>query len=75
MLLNVFLETDTSHFIQDSQMNRKSKRTAFIWNRHIFNIINVFNITFDQFNAAVMNKTINYLKKSLLMPNIWMELL
>ncbi len=25
----------------------------------------MFNITFDQFNAAVMNKTINYLKEIL----------
>jgi len=29
-----------------------------------FNIINVLNITFDQFNAAVMNKTMNYLKEN-----------
>ncbi len=47
------------HFIfQDSQMNRKFKRTAFICN--ICNIINVFNDTFDQFNVSLMNKSIYF---------------
>ncbi len=42
-------------------MNRKE----FIWN--IFNMINVFIVTFDQFN-----KTIFFLKEKISDPNIWM---
>ncbi len=37
-------------------MNRKFKRTAFFLNK---NIINVFTATFDQFNASLLNKSIN----------------
>ncbi len=43
-------------------MNRKFKRTAFIWNTNLY-IINVFTVTFDQFNASLMNKSINVFKK------------
>jgi len=32
VLLNIFVET----MIQDSLMNRKFNRTAFIWNRNLF---------------------------------------
>ncbi len=45
-------------------MNRKFKR------KHLFdieiycNIINVFTVTFDQFNASLMNKSINFNLKS-----------
>ncbi len=39
-------------------MNRKFRRTAFI---EIFcDIINVFIITFDQFKASLLNKSINF---------------
>jgi len=36
-------------------MNRKFKRTAFIWN----NIIIVFTVTFDQLNSSLLNKSID----------------
>ncbi len=40
-------------------MNRKFRRTAFIWNIHFCNIINVFIITF-KFNASLLNKSISF---------------
>ncbi len=43
---------------QDSLMNKKLKRTVFIWNRLFCNIINVFIATFDKFNASLVNKNI-----------------
>ncbi len=49
-----------SRIFQISFMNRRKFRTAFIWNKKIFcNIINVFIITFDQFKASLLNKSIN----------------
>ncbi len=43
-------------YFQDLHMNRKFKRTSFIWNRIIFcNIINVFTVTFDQIIAVLAN--------------------
>ncbi len=44
-------------------MNRKFRTTASIWNINIINfcnIINVFIITFDQFKASLLNKSINF---------------
>ncbi len=35
------------YILQDS-LNRKFKRTAFVWNRIFCNIVNVFSVTFDQ---------------------------
>ncbi len=38
-------------------MDRRFKRTALIFEIEIFcNIINVFNVTFDQFNASFTEK-------------------
>ncbi len=37
--INIFVETVMHFIFQDSQMNRKFKRTAFIWNRVFCNII------------------------------------
>ncbi len=37
------------YLFQDSLINRMFKRTTFIWNSIICNIINVFTITFKQF--------------------------
>ncbi len=37
-------------WFQDSLMNWKFRRTAFVWNINIFSIINVLTVTFDQFN-------------------------
>ncbi len=43
----------------DSQINRKLKRTAFLFEIEIFlNSINVVTVTFDPFKASVMNKSI-----------------
>ncbi len=41
-------------------MNRKFKRTVFICNRNLCNIINVFKVTYDQLNASFLNKSINF---------------
>ncbi len=37
--------------------------TAFIWNRNLCNIINVFTVTFDQLNVSLLNKSINSFQK------------
>ncbi len=51
------------NFFSQSSLNRKFKRTAF--KIEIFcNIINVFTVTFDQFDASLLNKTINFSKKN-----------
>ncbi len=60
--INIFVETVTHFIFQDSQMNRKFKRTAFIWIFCI--IINIVTVTFDQFNASLMNKSIKTLLNS-----------
>ncbi len=43
VLPNIFVETVIHYIFQDSQMNRKFKRTAFIWNR---NLLKHFTNTF-----------------------------
>ncbi len=57
VLHNIFVETVIYLFFQDSQINRKFKRTAFIRNIIFCNIINVCTVTFDQFNAYLLNKS------------------
>jgi len=39
-----------------------------------FDIINVFTVTFDSFNASLLNKSINFFQRNkiLLTPNFWM---
>jgi len=32
------------------------QKTAFIWNNIFCNILNIFTVTFDQFNTSLMNK-------------------
>ncbi len=39
-------------------MNRKLKRTAFVFKYNYF--INVFSVTCDQFNAPLLNRSINF---------------
>jgi len=51
-------------------MNRKFKRSAFIWNIIFCNIINVFIVSFDWFNASFVNK-MNFCLKIFLTPNFW----
>ncbi len=41
-------------------MNWKFKGTAFIWNIIFCNIINDFTDTFDQLNAYLLDKSINF---------------
>jgi len=49
---------------------------AFIWNIYFCNKMKVFIFILDQFNAALLNKSINLKKKKkkkiLMTPNIWM---
>ncbi len=49
---------------QDS-LNRKFKRTAYtVLEIEIFrNIKNAFTVTFDQFKAALLNKSMNFYQK------------
>ncbi len=54
------------HFIfHDSLMNRKFKRTAFI--------CTIINVTFDQFNAFLLNKCVHFYinKVSLIIRHTW----
>ncbi len=47
-------------------MNRKFRRTAFICYKIyfvIFYFVNIFTVTFGQFNASLLNKSINLYKK------------
>ncbi len=52
-------------FLYDSLkvQNVMFKTTAFVWNRIFYYIINVFTVTFDQFSASLLNKSINFLKR------------
>ncbi len=59
-------------FFQDSLMNRKFNRTAFIGNRNLCNI--VFTVIYDQLIAALLNESIHFLqRKKTLTPNFWKE--
>ncbi len=52
-------------------MNRKFKQHKLhLFDIEIFrNILDVFSVTFDQYNASLLNKSINSLKQ---IPNLWM---
>ncbi len=41
-------------------MNRKSKRTEFLLNEIFCSIIHLFTLTFDNFNASVLNTNISF---------------
>ncbi len=61
-------------FCQDSLMNIKFKRTAFIWNIIFWNSVKIFTVTFDQCNTCWI-KVLCFLKKNTHThtdPNIWM---
>ncbi len=58
VLLNICC-VNRDAFFKDSLMNRKFKRTAFIWN-NCFVTLQHFNVTFDQFNTSLLNKSISY---------------
>ncbi len=58
MLLNVFVEIMSFFINQDALINRKFKQKPFV---HTY--VNVFTVTFDQFNLSWLNKSINlYIK-------------
>ncbi len=40
-------------------MNRKFKRTEFIWNSSCLLETNVCTVTFDQYNASLLNSFLN----------------
>ncbi len=54
-MLNVFME----HIFLDSLTNRMFKRTAFIWNG---DIADVLTVAFDQLNASLLNIINNFAK-------------
>ncbi len=56
-----FVETVIHFYFQDSEMNRKFKRTALFETEIFCNIINVFT---DQLNAFLMNKSIDLDQRS-----------
>ncbi len=67
VLHNIFVETVMYFIFLDSQMNRQH-----LFEIEIFcNIINVFTVTFDQFNASLMNKSINFFQINLTDPRLF----
>ncbi len=50
-------------------MNRSFRRTAFICNR-FFNNVKILSVTFDQYNAFLLNKMISFFKKNLADPKL-----
>ncbi len=63
VLLNIFVEIVIHFIFQDSLMNRKFKRTVFFEIEIVCNIVNVFTITFNQLNASLLNKSINFFQE------------
>ncbi len=60
VLLNIFVETVIHFIFQDSQMNRKFKKNSIYYKLKSFvRLLMFFTVTFDQFNAFLMNKSIN----------------
>ncbi len=56
-----------THYVQDSSMNRKFKRTAFICNSNLLNIIcniHVFTVTFDHINTFLLNASVQQLRST-----------
>ncbi len=52
-------------------MNKKYKRTTFIWSKNLFsNIINVFIVTFEQFKASLLDKNIVIIILIIILPQI-----
>ncbi len=60
--------------VQDSLINRKFKITL-IWDRFFFNAIKAFTVTFDQFDASLLNKSINFFQKDPNTPLVHLNLL
>ncbi len=60
-MLNIFVET-AIHFFQDSLMKNSSKQPHLFEIEVFCNIIHFLTVTFDQFNAILLNNSINFLK-------------
>ncbi len=56
-------ELKTYFFVES--VKRKFKRTAFIKIEVFCDIINVFTVTFDQFNTSLLNKSIDFIEELL----------
>ncbi len=56
-------------FIQDSFLIVDSK-SHNLFENHLL-LVNVFTVTFDQFNKSLHNKSIYSLRKNCLTPNLW----
>ncbi len=67
IIVNVENRCAAQYFFQDSLMKTKI-RTAFIWNG-IFCSISVFTVTFDWFDASLLNYSITLRRNILLTPN------
>ncbi len=52
-------------------MDRMFKRTVFIWNGNLCNIIEVITVIFDKLDVSMLNSNINFFIKILLTPNFW----
>ncbi len=55
VLIDIFVETLLRLIFQNSLINSKLKRTAFVCN------ISVFSVAYDQFNASLLTKSSNFL--------------
>ncbi len=58
VLTNIFVETDL--FFRIHRWIESSKEQHFFKIEIFCYIINVFTVTFDQFNASLINKSINF---------------
>ncbi len=65
MLLHIFVETMMHFYSQDSLMNRKFKRPHLFEIEIFCNIINVFTVTFDQFDASLLNKRSRFFSRDM----------
>ncbi len=64
VLHNIFVETVIILFFRILWWIESSKEHLFEI-ESFCNIINIFTVTFDQFNASLMNKSINFLEKKM----------
>ncbi len=64
IIINSFVLSGKCHtFFEDSLISGKFKRTAIIQSRN--------TVTFDEFNAALLSKRINFFKKLFLTTKFW----
>ncbi len=61
VLLNICAET--GHFFSPGWIENSKEQ-------HLFEILSDFTVTFDQFNAFLINKSINFFKNNLINPKL-----